>query len=87
VFEAFLAPRARWFLLRMAPTDAARVWACIRELEQNPFPGPDRRTALVTPGLPAISDAYHCHRWAIAFRVDAIFVVVEAIGPVWPPRR
>jgi len=87
VFEAIILPRARWFLHRLNQSNTARVWTCIRELEQNPFPGPDRRTPLVTPGLPTIPDAYRCHAWAIAFSVVDVFAVIEAIGPVWPPRR
>jgi hypothetical protein len=87
VFEAIILPRARWLLDRVSPAEAQRIEACITELEHNPFPAAERRTPLVTVGLPTRPDAYRCHDWAIAFSVADVFVVIEAIGPVWPPYR
>jgi hypothetical protein len=57
VYEAYYEERARWFLAHVTPAEYAILQTCIIELERNPFPGPDHRTPLVTPGLPTIPDA------------------------------
>jgi hypothetical protein len=88
MFEALLDPRARWVLDRLAdigPAEAAQIWECIHRLELDPYPGPELRAPLTTPGrtYPA---ALRCGEWLIAFHVeDHLFVIVDDIG--LNPRR
>jgi hypothetical protein len=71
---------------RISAEDLLLIDWCIREIEQDPYPPPDRRAPLVIPGRRTDPDAFRCGPWRISYRVvDDVFIYIEDIGR-WPPR-
>ncbi len=80
LYEAILSDRARWAMQRLNAVDHAQVVTCIGLLEHNPFPDSSQRVTLVSPLDRVFRGAFHCGEWGIAFRVEAVFVVIEDVG-------